>query len=116
MTLVVLQFILVIPVSPYWSSTSAEPYVDAASSTVTANATVYATWEPTEYTITYNLDGGTNTHPATYNIETPTITLLDATKDGSTFGGWYSDSELEVAVTEITLGSTGNVVLYAKWN
>ena len=54
-------------------------------------------------------------NPATYTIETPTITLLDATKADHTFGGWYSDSELEVAVTEITLGSTGNVVLYAKF-
>ena len=105
-------------VSPYWSSTSASP-IDAASSTVTADTTVYATWEPTEYTITYNLDGGTNDggNPAVYDIETATITLLDATKADHTFKGWFSEATFQPAneVTEIVLGSTGNVTLYAKF-
>jgi len=70
-----------------------------------------------DYTITYNLAGGTNaaTNPASYNIETETITLAAAAKTGYTFGGWYSDSGFTAAVTQIAKGSTGAVTLYAKW-
>jgi uncharacterized repeat protein (TIGR02543 family) len=106
-------------ISPYWSSTSAVPYVDIASTTVVADDTIYATWEPTEYTITYNLDGGTNDvgNPAVYDITTATITLADATKALHTFGGWFNEATFQPAneVTEIALGSTGDVTLYAKF-
>ena len=77
---------------------------------------LYAKHVPIEYDITYNLDGGTNgANPATYTIATATITLLDATKDGYTFLGWFSDAEKTIKVTEIALGSTGDITLYAKW-
>ena len=83
----------------------------------TGNITLYAKWEPVSYTITYELDGGTNApeNPAGYNVETGTITLKDPVKPGYTFGGWYKDGEFTTQVTEITQGSTGNITLYAKW-
>ena len=69
-----------------------------------------------DYTITYvNVDGATNENPASYNVETETITLKDPAKPGYTFGGWYKDGEFTTKVTEITQGSTGNITLYAKW-
>lgn len=78
--------------------------------------TLYAKWVATDYDITYVLDGGTNgANPATYNIETATITLADATKAEATFDGWYSEAEFTTAVTTIDLGSFGDVTLYAKW-
>ena len=81
--------------------------------------TVYAKWgDPIEYSITYNLDGGTNAavNPAKYTIESETFTIADPTKTGYTFDGWFSDEELETAATTtIAQGSTGDVVLYAKW-
>ena len=42
-----------------------------------------------DYTITYELDGGTNApeNPAGYNVETGTITLKDPVKTGYTFAG-----------------------------
>ena len=70
------------------------------------------------YTITYNLDGGTNSssNPIVYNADTPTITFEPATKTGYTFDGWYDNSEFAGdAITSITVGSVGNVTLYAKW-
>lgn len=81
------------------------------------NLTLYAQWTLAEYDIDYNLYGGTNhgSNPATYTITTSTITLGDPTKTGYTFGGWYSDAEFATAVTEIALGSTGDVTLYAKF-
>ena len=70
------------------------------------------------YDITYTLDGGTNdaNNPADYTVETATITLADASKEGYTFEGWYSEAAFTNQVTEIATGSTGDVVLFAKYS
>lgn len=83
-----------------------------------ANTTLYAQWVVEgEYRIEYELNGGTNaaSNPETYTVETETITLSDPTKTGYTFGGWYSESTFATRVFQITKGSTGNKMLYAKW-
>lgn len=79
--------------------------------------TLDAVWHTVPYTITYELSGGTNSpsNPASYNIETPTFQFADATRTGYDFGGWYSDSGYTSAVTQVAVGSTGNIELYAKW-
>ena len=81
------------------------------------DVTYYAKWTRNTYTITYNLDGGTNAgeNPKTYTVESEKITLLDPTKTGYRFDGWYADNTYNTKVTEIAVGSTGNVTLYAKW-
>lgn len=82
------------------------------------NKVFYARWLPTEYTITYYLDGGTNYayNPATYNIEKATFSLAWPTKNGYAFNGWYENSDFSGSpLTQIPLGSSGNKVLYAKW-
>ena len=80
------------------------------------DANIYAKHVPIVYAITYDLDGGENgDNPATYTVVTPTITLADATKEGFTFDGWFSDAGKTIAVTEIALGQTGEVALYAKF-
>ena len=78
---------------------------------------LYAIWTPITYTITYELDGGTNhaSNPENYTIETSTITLQTPNKDGHTFGGWYEESTFATQVTQIAKGSSGNITLYAKW-
>ena len=79
--------------------------------------TLYAQWEAISYTITYHLNGGVNHvgNPKNYTIESDTITLLDPSRTGYTFGGWYEDEGFETAITEIPEGSTGNKTVYAKW-
>ena len=83
----------------------------------TGNITLYAKWELVSYTITYELDGGTNAeeNPASYNVETETITLKAPTKDKYDFKGWYKDAEFTTQVTEIPQGTTGDITLHAKW-
>ncbi len=90
---------------------------DTDFSNVTSDLTVTAQYDLINYTITYNLDGGTNdvSNPVSYTIETATIKLADATKDGNTFGGWFNDAAFATQVTEIAKGSTGNINLFAKW-
>lgn len=68
------------------------------------------------YSITYELNGGKNnpSNPSTYNIEDD-VTLLAPTREGYTFDGWYTDSKLTEKTTGWAAGTTGDVVLYAKW-
>ena len=83
----------------------------------TGNKEFFAKWTVDNYTITYNLDDGTNAsgNPASYTIESAKITLAAATKAGYTFDGWYGEAAFNNKVTEIAAGSTGNKTLYAKW-
>ena len=83
---------------------------------ITSDITLYAKWLEL-YTITYELNGGENktNNPASYNVETETITLAEPTKTGYTFDGWYTDASLTIKKIEITKGSTGDIKLYAKW-
>jgi uncharacterized repeat protein (TIGR02543 family) len=85
----------------------------------TGDKEFYAKWTTTTYTITYNnLYDGTNGtgNPATYIIESASITLANATRTGYTFGGWYDNSGFTGAkIASISAGSTGNITLYARW-
>lgn len=87
-------------------------------SSISQNTTIEAMFEPIVYTITYQLNGGTNAagNPADYTIETEDITLKPAGgKDGFLFVGWYSDEKYKNRVETIKKGSKGNITLYARW-
>ena len=84
------------------------------------NITLYAKWEVTDYSITYELNGGTNAEEnlryTEYTILSETIALANPTREGYTFAGWYQTKEYSGAkITEIEKGSVGNLTLYAKW-
>ncbi len=71
-----------------------------------------ANWSaPLVYDITYVLNGGTNDagNPATYTVESPTITLAAPTREGYDFLGWTPDGT-------IPAGSTGDVTFTARWS
>ena len=75
--------------------------------------TINAVYTPITYDITYeNTKGAANNNPATYNIETATITLADITSPGYTFEGWFIGEE---KVESIEVGSYGDITLTAKW-
>ena len=84
---------------------------------VTTNLELYTKYSLITYTITYELDGGTNnpSNPTSYYVTTSTINLLDATKADATFLGWYTDSGFSNKITQIATGSTTNYTLYAKF-
>ena len=80
--------------------------------------TLTAQWTVNQYTITYNLAGGTaEGNPSTYTIETVAFTLKNPTKSGYTFTGWSGtglDGENNMTVT-IPTGSTGDRSYTAHW-
>lgn len=78
----------------------------------TGNLELTASWTLINYTITYNgVNGATNTNPTSYNVETDTIVLAPLTLPPYTFIGW--ENENGIIVTNIPIGSTGNITLSA---
>ncbi|MCQ2084545.1 MAG: leucine-rich repeat protein, partial [archaeon] len=82
------------------------------------NKDFYAKWNPIDYNVTYELDGGKNNagNPATVNGDSGELALLAPTRLGYTFGGWYSDEGYETAITAIPAGTIAPVKVFAKWN
>ena len=71
----------------------------------------------TKYSITYNLDGGTNnpSNPTYYTIESE-ITLSAPSKEGFAFVGWTTDTITEPVLNyKIEVGSYGNITLTANY-
>jgi len=78
--------------------------------------TLNASFTPITYNLTYTLNGGTATNPATYTIETETFTLNNPTKAGYDFAGWKLNGVGEAMMTvTIAQGSTGHLAYTATW-
>ena len=83
------------------------------------NMTITAQWTVNQYTIIYDLDGGTaEGNPDTYTVETDAFTLKNPTRPGHTFTGWSGTGltgEDNLTLT-IPKGSTGNRSYTAHWS
>ena len=92
--------------------------VTAIGNTETGNKEYWAKWEINQYTIIYDLAGGTvEGNPDTYTIKTGAFTLNTPTRPGYTFTGWSGtglDGENNMTVT-IEKGSTGERSYTAHW-
>jgi uncharacterized repeat protein (TIGR02543 family) len=103
-----------------WFDDATDTQVTIFSLGSTGDKTFEARWELTNYSITYQLDGGTNadTNPGSFTIEAAAIILDDPQKAGYTFLGWFeADSGTPgTAVTQIPAGSTGDISLEARWD
>lgn len=78
------------------------------------NKTLTAKWSVNTYSITYQ-DSKNLEHngPDTYTVESNTILLPTLSAPGYIFDGWYNGN---TKVTSIKAGSTGDLVLTAKWS
>lgn len=78
-----------------------------------------AQWTPVNYTITYQLNGGTNSasNPASYNVESDFELAAPTRTDGDyRFGGWYTDLDDPATQVEgFSPGDHGAITLKAKW-
>lgn len=96
-----------------WSNGAA--VVTKIAKGTTGAITLTATWKALEYSISYaGVSGATNQNATTYTIEDE-ITLVNASKEGFTFDGWFDAAEGGNAVTKIAKGSSGEKTLYARW-
>lgn len=89
-----------------------------AGVTISSNTTLYAKWTAQVYEIKYPGFDGTHgdNHPTRHTYGNAT-TLVNPTKDGYTFAGWYNNIDCTGSViTEIGAEQiTANINLYAKW-
>lgn len=83
-----------------------------------ADVTLTAEFELIEYTITYELNGGTagGSNPGTYTVETESI-MLAAPTGNTDFVGWYLSPSFKGApLTQLEKGEYHqNMILYACW-
>lgn len=91
-------------------------YADAASYPFTSSTTLYAKWNPINYTVAYNTQGGSTVTGGNYTIGS-SITLPAApTRTGFTFAGWFTGTSGGTALgATYSPPSTGNITLYAQW-
>ncbi len=83
---------------------------------ITSDFHMYAIWSPIKYNIIYHLDEGINdvSNPDTYRTD-QIVTLMNPTKEGYRFVGWYVDEGYTKTIAKIEKGTIGELHLYAKW-
>ena len=83
--------------------------------TDSGNKTLTTSYDGKEYSINYELDGGSTDNPATYKYGAGVDSLSDPSLSGYNFTGWYSDEGHTSKVESIAKDQHGNVTLYAAW-
>ena len=97
----------------YWNSKGIGDKVTSTTKyNISANTTIYQIFEPREYTLTFNSNGGTQIESITNKFDTA-VAIPIPKKDGYTFKGWYYDDKF----TKKFGGAVPpkNATLYAKW-
>lgn len=81
---------------------------------VTSNMKVYAQWDATEFTLTFDTQGGDPVESQTVEIGDAVKKLPTPVREGYTFLGWFDAAEGGNPVKSID-AMTGDVTLYAQW-
>ncbi|WP_168735956.1 InlB B-repeat-containing protein [Cohnella fermenti] len=82
---------------------------------ITGDTPVYAKWTPNNYTVSFNVDGGTAVASQTVSyLGMASEPTPDPTKPGHTFGGWYVNEELTTSF-DFAAPITDDTPVYAKW-
>ena len=101
-----------------WATSTSGAVITGTSITVSADTTLYAIWEPipvTEYTITFNVNGGIGTIPSQTTSGQKLSSLPTATHSGSySFVGWYTAASGGTQITTAYVFSA-NTTVYAHW-
>lgn len=99
---------------------SAEPVTSIERGTK-GDLTFISKWAPSEYAVTYNLNGGEGVAKGYYTFvysdgNGEAYTLQTPTRDGYEFIGWYENAEFSGSyVEEIEKGTIGEKEYFAKW-
>ncbi len=79
-----------------------------------SNVILYANWTINAYTVGFNSNGGSAIDSQSVKYKDAANQPIAPTRDGYTFGGWYSDSGLTVSF-DFSTPITADTILYAKW-
>lgn len=101
----------------WYTASSGGTFVGTSGNSYTpsplANTTLYARWSTTQYTLTYNSQGGSAVPPNTQDVGTQ-IPLPTPTFAGRIFNGWFTATSGGSLVTSpYTLNAS--TILYAQW-
>ena len=79
------------------------------------NVSLYAKWEIINYTITYNLNGGSisGTKKTVFTVNDLPLTLATPTRNDYVFTGWKKDSSNGADISKIT--NCENITVYATY-
>ncbi|MEN9965202.1 MAG: Internalin-A precursor [Actinomycetota bacterium] len=86
----------------------------------TSSFTLYAKWTAGTYAVTYNYNsatGGNSLVNSSFTTGDLALTLPTPTRNGYSFGGWFSDAGLSTLVGSAggAYSPTSSETLYAKW-
>ncbi len=82
----------------------------------TGDKTYYAKWSPENYNLTFTIKDDSYQSPITSYNYGEEVTLPTPTKSGSTFNGWFANSNLTgEKVTQIAAGESGAKSFYGEW-
>lgn len=100
----------------YKDETYTQPFGETISKGTSGNFTLYAKWNPVNYTIKYETYSDVEVPSSTYTIEQE-VTLPAPQRSAYSFAGWYESDRLEgEPIMAIAKGTIGNKTLYAKWS
>src|SRR5690606_26498231 len=102
----------------WFSNEAMTTSITQISTGTTGNKTIYAKWAATQFDITYELGDGTMVGSSidTYTVETQTFDLPTESLEDYAFIGWFDELEGGNLVESVTMGSTGDLTLYARYS
>ena len=77
--------------------------------------TLVAVWQPQVYRVTYQANGGELEYAEEEFTIEESLILQTPTRSAYQFDGWYTSKSYQTKVTEIEVGTTGDLTVYAKW-
>lgn len=103
-----------------WATEATATQADVTSPyTPTANTTLYAVYEQTQYTVTYDANGGTGTIAAATVDVGESVSLSDGTgltaPEGKEFAGWATEATATQADVVSPYTPEADTTLYAVW-
>jgi uncharacterized repeat protein (TIGR02543 family) len=91
-------------------------YADAASYPFEESKTLYAKWNPTSYTVSYDSQRGSSVAGGAYTSGSAITLPAAPTRSGFNFAGWFTASTGGTPLgTTYSPTGTGNITLYAQW-
>lgn len=97
-----------------WYSDSGLTQTYTFSTMPAGNITLYAKWNVKQYTISFNSNDGSSVSAITQNFGTNVSAPADPIKEGYSFKGWFTDTELTQEYSFTTMPAN-SFTLYAKW-